>query len=152
MCYLLLVQGCNGQWHVQRCYGDLKVGCHLFLETGSIISIVPCLPLRLWISNKGFYRPWCVGTTQQKYLLVLISMYEATTKHLFMLCTRKILHMTGAGQFGNNSKAFFPLGCYDHSSLMESHLHRALFLVTGTVPFHFHCRAASGLKISSLSC
>jgi hypothetical protein len=52
-------------------------------------------------------------------------------------------------RFGNNSKGFFPLGCYDHSSLMESHLHRALFLVTGTVPFH--CRAASGLTSGNTS-
>jgi hypothetical protein len=30
-------------------------------------------------------------------------------------------------------KGLFPLGCCDHSSLMESHWHRGLFLVAGSV-------------------
>jgi hypothetical protein len=127
-----------------------EVGCHLFLETSSIISIVPCLPLRLWISNKGFYGPWCCGdNAAQVFICPHFHVWGNNQASLHATHKETSSH-DSAGQFGNNSKGFFPLGCYDHSSLMESHLHRALFLVTGTVPFH--CRAATGLKISSLSC
>jgi hypothetical protein len=55
-------------------------------------------------------------------------------------------------------KGFVPLGCgghsytqyaHDHSSLSKSHWHRAWFLVSGTITFHW--RAASALEICNYS-
>jgi len=108
---LLLVQGCNWQWHVQRCYGDLKVGCHLFLETGSIMSIVPSVsPYDYEFQTRGFTEHGVRGQRSTSIYLssfVLISMYEATTKHLFILRTRKLLHMTGQGSLATILRVSF---------------------------------------------
>ncbi len=147
------MQGCNGQWHVQRCYGDLKVGCHLFLETGSIVSIYSSLsPITIMNFKQGVLQTMVCGDNAAQVFVCPHFHVWGNNQACLHATHKETSSHDWAGQFGNNSKGFFPLGCYDHSSLMESHLHRALFLVTGTVPFHFHCRAASGLKISSFSC
>jgi hypothetical protein len=106
----------------------------------------------LWQMSDGLEINWKILTTHNwqipnmvlsyQFVCAIIQQIEATQLQADPDATEiKFMVETYGGLFHS---AAITHSCWEHSSIMESHWHRALFLAAGTVAIHW--RAGSGLK------
>jgi len=118
-------------WEDPTNFSSLDIG-------GSLNYMSTYRETKIWIPCKEFN--WCFT-----YQLLASTTGSVTIDEFHQRASSSCKYLRVSSWGAVTCKGLFPLGCCDHSSLLESHWHKALFLSGGIVTFDW--RATIMVKI-----